>query len=752
MVYFSKLKFILHQNKILFKDDLIPGSIKISILPSIDGTEIHEINCVYHSKNDVTKFLDFGLKSNFLVQLKDQLTPRFGSSLQKVLDCVQSQKIICKLDTDPESDLLQATLNSFSITLSLILVISYLFRNEKILSELYNNFKIQLSEGPIDLSLANFNYLEKLCIIGRIINQIFPENWFVPLLELLKKFKVFFLNIDIQSDKALVLRQIYISLAEYYRWKNLSISQSIQSNTNNLLAKVIKFRQNIELAKNRYDELIDYSNQKIKDLNTYYNSQNINLYSNFVDITLKVDFQSLQKLTNNFELPPNFSLEDTIISIYDKISQILDKEKQDLVKDFISTKDINISETKKEIAELDLKLNNLILQRSNYQSELSQLKDQKEYRESSILEQKIKKSNQQIDAVKDNLVKTSKIIEEINRTKRSQNLDIETNISSKKSEVKEVLEKVKYDLSYCTKITKKYEFYRNQYIKTFVKTIHDFIEQIHLGLAKTEQGINPASKSDIILINLKKYLSLLQVTVELIAPIRDSNVNYNEYEIYLNEYNKIEPQIENVFSTLFEIYKEHDQYINLVLEDVYQVRTIGDLEFKFERISNTKIENVYFEKLEFELLVNLLGANLKRLEERKNILDNILAYYEKVKIWFPIQGPIQGLIREVAVIEEKMTQNNFILQNINPTSVPTSQTSQIQTLEQKTLNSDQKNEVIKLMESYINTNSDMMNNTIERFEQIEETIISLKNDRKDFDNKLEGLTVKLDKIMKLLTK
>lgn len=810
MVYFPKLVFVLHKNNIIFKDEVIPGSLKIQIIPTLSGSEIHEISGTYFSKNNITKYDTFKLESNFFDILKDKLVSDGEDSLQKITNYLLTNNINFKLENDTETDSLQSGINAFLITISLILAITYCLNKQVICNEIYDSFKIKLHDKIIDLNLCNYNYSEKIIIYSNICKKFNPENWLSALEQLLSIYKNIFTPTE-NLEYVQLLKEIYTNLNIYYEWKDLEINNTINYNRNLLYNNIVNFIKNIDICKDRYNTLINYNNDKINKLKTYYNSQDEKnfIYSDFVNLSNKIDELILysEKICNYTELKYDFSLDNIIISIYDKIGIYMDSEKANLISDQKKSKDDIYNENKKKIEETDDKINNLLTQKNELINKLSDIKKEKKEAdedenetekikiEISKLEQKIKKTNTNIESLKKDLVNYNDILHNISKNIKKQSSEIEINISNKKSEYREILDNVKLLINNSNKIFKKYEYNKNNYIKIFIEKVKKFIDCIKIGLSFINDNFKDESSINII----RKYNNFLDTFTIETNILKTQNIIYNDFETYETQGKNIEIYIDTLFNNIFDIYKKHNETIKSLINNIYIKYTDDSNDIiNFEEINHTKLENIFFEKLEFELLINILNTNNSKLIKKKNILDNISIYYEKIKICFDInnnsktvklenrlqsqssknlekvENRLQSQSKEKVENKENLEKvekieiNKNLENNKNNKNLEKIESNKNLEIKQNdnnhtNLNNLQKNEIIKLMDQYISSDSDSRITQIQKFEEIEENLKKIteqmekmKKEENKKISKLEtnynNLNSKIDTILELLKK
>ena len=733
MVYFNNLTFTVYKNNILFQDTVIPGSLKITIKPNIDCTELQKISGFYISTSDTTKGKVFNIESNYLIQLKNQLNLSGENSLQRISEFLIQNNITHKFDDDPETDLIQATINSFQIFISLILSVTYLLNNDVVIFEIFNNLKIKLYNNVVDLNICNYNYLQKIVTFSEIYSKIDPENWFIPLVKLCKVFEKVFIN-GTENQNIIILKDLFTSLGPYFEWKNLEIANTINHNKNLLHYEIDLFTQNYTNCKNRFDELESICNQKIEELTKYYTHQDLNIYNNFENVKNKLT-ESIQIL-NKVQLKQvsyNFKPEKTFIDIYDKICEILEKQKEQIIIESISTKDEESKNIKHSITELGLKLDEILMKKSE---DKIKIKEEKDPRNLSILETNLRRYERDIESLKNSLSQKNEQCVKINHSKKNLLADIDLNISSKKKDISRCIEKIKFNLNLTNTITKKFEFKNQINIRTCMNVIAEYKEIFQKVLNSFEFQINEDSIS-----YLKKYESMCSNIDKELLILRDGTITFNDIDLYISESEKLDIDINKIFNDLNFMTETHNNNIKKLLQNFYIQNELSTYCVLYEKLKNLNFENIYISESECAKLKSLYEKNSRTLQLRKYMISNIGIYLDLLKSNFQTinisekkQIPEKKEILEKKEVPEQKKEMNKIL---NLFDIP-----RVEIKKKEEPIDDEK--ILKIVQKYINTDEESKLHNIERINVIEENMEKMEKDMK-------GLDQKMDKILQLLS-
>jgi hypothetical protein len=778
MVYLNNLNFSLIDNKIQFTDNstsslsnflnnLTPGSLNIIIKANLEGTEFEEIKGLYISKSDPTKVINFSLQSNYLNSFSNQLNVEGSNTLQKVINYINTNKINTKISSDTETDELQATINVFQISVSLLLSITFILKNERAFFEQYNNLNFKLYNQTINIDLCNYNFITKIHIFSTALQKINSNNLITTLSSTIKPFhKLFILGENI--DTIITLKQIYSAISSYYEWLDTNIYNTINQNKLKLYNEVTLFSKNINTAQNRYNDILSYCNNKILELNNYYIQQSNNLfvYQIFEDVGKNIT-ECKTQLNKIIPMIKNDVIVETdklILTIYDVIDQLLLNEKKEILNEFTEKKDPDIANIKSKIDELNDKLTQLLNKKISLNTEIAQNEEKiqkmkedddelhndiKYIKLKTVLEGDFKRNSINIDNTKKLIAEQNEDLTQLQKNKKSQNNNVEIRISNKKKDAKIVLDSLKNIINNIFKTYKKYETYNNVYILKFVNITASFYNELQSSLFVYTTNIKDMT-ADLFVAIFKKYVTILENLNKCLLPIKDNNIIYNEFKQYEELYNKVNFHIDALFFESINIYERHNKVTSILSNNFYEENTFNDEINNFVDLEDIKVQNIHFEKAEYEFAINLLKSYITKLENKKKIIDNIMTYHDRITQEFKIN--YENIKSDVKV--NNNIENNDILFPIDGLyKEDVSVNVNINELKKNISSGISKNEVINLIKDMVQTDSEATFNNIDKFLALEEKVNSISTQLekvKELDNKMNSIDKKLDLLLKKL--
>jgi hypothetical protein len=427
------------------------------------------------------------------------------------------------------------------------------------------------------------------------------------------------------------------------------------------------------------------------------------------------------------------------VEIYDKINNCLEKEKEKILEEFTSDKNKNYNDIKKEINEINLKLDNLLVKRSENNAELDKTKKENdrgeaELKKISIIETSIKRENKEIELMKEKLTKNNEILLQITRSKKSQTSDIDLNINNKKKNIMAVLEKIKFNFNLIQKTLKKYEYNENKYIKQCMSCLQKYNELFKKIITTFELDISKDIDIENCIATLKKYEAISSINSTQCLTLKDIQITYTDYITYENNVKSLDSEIDIFYTDIMKVFKSHNDNIESLLNNFFLINTNSEKIIEYKELEDIGLENIHLEQFEHEILITLCKNNITKLELKKYIFTDIENYYNIIKNNFNIKN--EGVILDLAENRENKVIEK-IAEKINEKKIES--------------NGINKDDVLNLMEKYINKDTDYKVDFNEKINVIEENVESLKSDNKGIRSEIKDLGKKLDKILNFLS-
>jgi hypothetical protein len=743
MVYFTNLIFRCYNGDVFFDELDTPGSLKIKVKSTLDGKEINSITGAYiYIKDSGTTSRSFTLDSVYCSSLSEQLNMISDDTLQKVCSYILDHKLNFKFKNDTEKDPLIYGLRNFQILISLIVTMSYLCNNKntQILDEQFQKLQIHLFTGTIDFRLCNYNYCTKLQIIGNIINNIIPDSWFSILIKLLNIYsKIFVIGPNI--NKTLILKNLYTWCSNFYLWTDKNKSSVITGNSEKLYDEISVYTTNISRFVNRNEYLIEKITDYMKTLEIYYNNQTPKeiTYKLFIDSVTKFnEFQKIIKTSPITNTKSAFSFDNTFSNIYSKLENILEQEKQNYYNIEIDTKiDTEIKEITNNIHILNKKIEKNHIDTTTAKTSLETADNA---RQISILETNIKKWNNE-------LLAHNKLFEEYNtkilnckRLRADKRLQYENFVTDKKSKLTEMLNNIKSCINILEKTIDLYRYNDIEPIQICMSNISNCSEKIKNELYNYESNINK-EKFDVYFVELEKYKLICKQCIHICTDIRSKHSTYNDFSVYNNFLNNISSKITDFQNLLITYIRLHNQQIESFINNFwkYNKYEVNNL-INFAPLEDLRLTNLFITSAQYNNSMDTYKNYLVMLNLSTQNLNDLKTYISEVKNNFTIADTntyITDAVTEMPEIKNTTYANNNINANNNIVA-----NNNINTAVKTGIDRE---EVYKIMETFINKDSDTTLNLHSKINTIEENMEKMESN-------INSLNLKFDKLLNLLNK
>jgi hypothetical protein len=619
MVQFNVCKYILHNGELKKGSKPGNGDIYIQITPTADGSDIYEISGAYCSTTNVNEYISFKLEHFYLRDLKNTLQYEGDTTSQKVCNYILSHKKEFSIPEDYSADKIQRTINSWCVTVGLLLAVSFLHNDKNIWSQMYNDIKYKLHNGTVDTSIFTVNYFQHCIISGTILQSCCVGGWWKVLLPMLNTFK----NMWVAGSKINTLdtiRNLYTPILQNLEWSDISMYNILHNNRLQLYECISSFKLKYEKCTQLLNTLQSRCRNRIDDIKE--NKTNTEIY----DVFRNRKFKELNEVLKN-DIPTVYEIADMkecTTFIYNFFCEKLEEIEEKTMKEFNETHDMESSQIRTQLSQINIDHRNAVSTNIDYKKRISECKDE---REEIILKSKLDRNNNEINKYSSQMEKYSSELLQLEQSKRININELKQSLISKRNKCTKILDIITSGLHTISRTIGRWNIYSVQEIKNCINELIKFQDSFQSVLRGFCEKVKDNSRDNDIteaLSKLDRYKMCIEKCIYECNILNENKITYLDCNDYKKECEHIENIINNTYEICGKVYFHYTTWINNLIDNFWKPYKYTDCEFQCNELQlSLSIEGIVFTNLQIQTLIQDYNNNLQLLQSKKYICDNI---------------------------------------------------------------------------------------------------------------------------------